>query len=115
MRRLIVALSIAILSGCAVIFPIPHDGAAFNNLVEVKIAVDKLNCKDKNWSDAFSKIEKLKVYTTLRNDPQASAVDSLEIALKKAQESKNEKFCESVVKINKARVDVITDAWRGRK
>jgi hypothetical protein len=115
MKRLLVALSIAILSGCAVIFPIPHDGAAFNNLVEVKIAVDKLNCTDKNWSDAFSKIEKLKVYTTLRNDPQASAVDSLEIALKKAQESKNEKFCESVVKINKARVDVITDAWRGRK
>jgi hypothetical protein len=115
MKRLLVALSIAILSGCAVIFPIPHDGAAFNNLVEVKIAVDKLNCTDKNWSDAFSKIEKLKVYTTLRNDPQASAVDSLEIALKKAQESKNEKFCESVVKINKARVDVIADAWRGRK
>jgi uncharacterized protein YceK len=115
MKRLLVALSIAILSGCAVVFPIPHDGAAFNNLVEVKIAVDKLNCTDKNWSDAFSKIEKLKVYTTLRNDPQASAVDSLEIALKKAQESKNEKFCESVVKINKARVDVIADAWRGRK
>ncbi len=115
MKRLLVALSLAILSGCAVIFPIPHDGAAFNNLVEVKIAVDKLNCTDKNWSDAFSKIEKLKVYTTLRNDPQAPAVDSLEIALKKAQESKNEKFCESVVKINKARVDVITDAWRGRK
>lgn len=115
MKRLLVALSLAILSGCAVIFSIPHDGAAFNNLVEVKIAVDKLNCTDKNWSDAFSKIEKLKVYTTLRNDPQASAVDSLEIALKKAQESKNEKFCESVVKINKARVDVIADAWKGRK
>jgi hypothetical protein len=115
MKRLFLALSLVVLSGCAVIFPIPHDGAAFNNLVEVKIAVDKLNCTDKNWSDAFSKIEKLKVYTTLRNDPQASAVDSLEIALKKAQESKNEKFCESVVKINKARVDVITDAWKGRK
>ena len=115
MKRLLVALSIAILSGCAVIFPIPHDGAAFNNLVEVKIAVDKLNYTDKNWSDAFSKIEKLKVYTKLRNDPQAPAVDSLEIALKKAHESKNEKFCESIVKINKTRVDVITDAWKGRK
>jgi hypothetical protein len=115
MKRLLVALSIAILSGCAVIFPIPHDGAAFNNLVEVKVAVDKLNCTNKDWSDAFSKIEKLKVYTSLRNDPQAPAVESLETALKKAQESKNEKFCESVVKINKARVDVITDAWKGRK
>jgi uncharacterized protein YceK len=115
MKRLLLALSVVVLSGCAVIFPVPHDGAAFNNLVEVKVAVDKLNCNDKNWSDAFSKIEKLKVYTNLRGDPQASAVESLEIALKKAQESKNEKFCESVVKINKARVDVIADAWKGRK
>lgn len=114
MKRLILALAV-VLSGCAIIFPIPHDGAAFNNLVEVKIAVDKLNCTDKNWSDAFSKIQKLKVYTTLRDDPQAPAVDSLEVSLKKAYESKNEKFCESVVKINKTRVDVITDAWRGRK
>jgi hypothetical protein len=114
MKKLILILAVA-LSGCAVIFPIPHDGAAFNNLVEVKIAVDKLNCTNKDWSDAFSKIERLKVYTTLRNDPQAPAVDSLQIALKKAQESKNEKFCESIVKINKARVDVIADAWRGRK
>jgi hypothetical protein len=114
MKKLILILAVA-LSGCAVIFPKPHDGAAFNNLVEVKIAVDKLNCTNKDWSDAFSKIEKLKVYTNLRNDPQAPAVEGLETALKKAQESKNEKFCESVVKINKARVDVITDAWRGRK
>lgn len=115
MKRLILALSVVVLSGCAVIFPISHDGAAFNNLVEVKIAVDKLNCADKNWSDAFSKVEKLKVYTVLRNDPQAPSVDALEIALKKAHESKNEKFCESVVKINKTRIDVIADAWRGRK
>jgi hypothetical protein len=114
MKRLILALSL-VLSGCAVIFPIPHDGAAFNNLVEVKIAVDKLNCTDKNWSDTFSKIEKLKVYTSLRGDPQAPAVESLELALKKAQDSKNEKFCESIIKINKTRVGVITDAWKGRK
>ena len=114
MRKLLLALTV-VLSGCAVIFPVPHDGAVFNNLVEVKIAVDKLNCTDKNWTDAFSKVEKLKVYTALRNDPQASAVDSLEIALKKAHETKNEKFCESVVKINKTRIDVIADAWKGRK
>ena len=114
MRTLLLVLTL-VLSGCAVIFPVPHDGAVFNNLVEVKIAVDKLNCIDKNWTDAFSKVEKLKIYTALRNDPQAPAVDSLEIALKKAYETKNEKFCESVVKINKTRIDVIVDAWKGRK
>ena len=84
------------------------------NVVDVKIAVDKLDCKNKDWNDAFAKIERLKVYTSLRKDPQAKAVEDLESALKKAQASSNEKFCESVVKINRARVDVITDAWRGR-
>ena len=115
MKRLVLVLCLLVISGCAIIFPIPHDGAAFNNLVEVKVAVDKLNCIDKNWNDAFSKIEKLKVYTKLRDDPQAPAVESLETALKKAYDSKNEKFCESILKINKTRVDVITDAWKGRK
>ena len=113
MKSLIVAVSL-VLAGCSFVMPRPNDGAMFNNVVDVKIAVDKLDCKNKDWNDAFAKIERLKVYTSLRKHPQAKAVEDLESALKKAQESNNEKFCESVVKINRARVDVITDAWRGR-
>lgn len=113
MKLLIVAVSL-VLTGCSFVLPRPHDPSMFNNLVDVKIAVDKLDCKNKDWNDTFNKIERLKVYTSLRKDPQAKAVEDLESALKKAQASSNEKFCESVVKINRARVDVITDAWRGR-
>jgi len=113
MKALVLAVSL-VLAGCSFVMPRPHDGAMFNNVVDVKIAVDKLDCKDKDWNDAFNKIERLKVYTSLRKDPQTKAVEDLESALKKAQASTNEKFCESVVKINRARVDVITDAWRGR-
>jgi len=112
--KIIVFAATLFLAGCSFVLPRPHDGALFNNVVDVKIAVDKLDCKNKDWSDAFTKIERLKVYSTLRKDPQAKAVEDLESALKKAQASTNEKFCESVVKINRARVDVITDAWRGR-
>lgn len=113
MKIIVLGLSL-VLAGCSFVLPRPHDGAMFNNLVDVKIAVDKLDCKNKDWTDTFNKIERLKVYTSLRNDPQAKAVEDLETALKKAQSSSNEKFCDSVVRINRARVDVITDAWRGR-
>jgi hypothetical protein len=114
MKRLLVVLSIAILSGCAVIFPIPHDGAAFNNLVQVKVAVDKLNCENKDWLDAQNKITHLKVYTELRKDPQAYSVGQLGEAIEKAKQSNNKTFCESILRINKTRIDVIIDAWKGR-
>jgi hypothetical protein len=113
MKTIIVVLSLA-LAGCSFVLPRKHDPSMFDNLVEVKLAVDKLDCKNKEWNDTFYKVEKLKVYTSLRKDPQAKAVEELEVALKKAHASSNEKFCESVVKINRTRVEVITDAWRGR-
>lgn len=113
MKILVVTLSL-FLAGCSFVLPRKHDPVMFRDVVDIKIAVDKLDCKNKNWDETFAKIERLKVYTSLRKDPQAKAVEELESALKKAHVSNNEKFCESVVKINRARVDVITDAWRGR-
>lgn len=104
----------AILSGCALIFPIPHDPVMFNNLVETKIIVDKLNCDDKNWDKADISIERLKLYTTLREDPQADTVIKLQEAMTKAKESTNKTFCESVLKIQRIRIDVIVKAWGGR-
>lgn len=112
--KIIVALLFVTLSGCSFILPRPHDPSMFNNLVEVKIAVDKLNCDNKDWSDAEYKIERLKVYASLRKDPQAEALGKLQEAVVKAKNSNNKSFCESVIKINKTRINVIADAWRGR-
>jgi hypothetical protein len=112
--KIIAALLFVTLSGCSFILPRPHDSSMFNNLVEVKIAVDKLNCDDKNWTDAEYKIERLKVYASLRKDPQADAIGKLQEAVVKAKNSNNKSFCESVIKINKTRINVIADAWRGR-
>lgn len=113
MKLFAVAFSV-LLAGCSFILPIPHDGALFNNLVQVKIAIDKTNCQDKDWNQLYSKVEQLKVYASLRKDPQAKGINDLESALKKANASSNEKFCESVLKINRVRVDTVVDAWRGR-
>ena len=115
MRKFLLIL-IVLLPGCALIFPKPHDPVMFGYLVDTKIIVDKISCSDKtmDWSIADMQIDRLKIYSTLRNDPQADAVGKLQDALKKAKESVNPTFCDSVLKINRTRIDVIIDAWKGR-
>lgn len=103
-----------LLAGCSFILPIPHDPAMYDGVIKVKVALDNTSCKDKNWNDLLSKVEHLKVYTQTRNDPQSKSVAELENALDKANTSKSEAFCESVVKISRVRVDTIIDAWKGR-
>ena len=119
MKKILLLLAVLSLQGCSIamisaIWPKPHDPVMFDNVVSVKIAVDKLNCEDKNWTDAEGKIHHLKVYAELRKDPQATSIGQLEEALGKAKASNNKLFCEGVVKINKTRIDTVVDAWRGR-
>jgi hypothetical protein len=114
MKKLIAGIALVVLTGCSFIMPKPHDPVMFDRLVEVKLSVDKLNCVDRDWKTTFSKVEQLKTYATLRKDPQAQALGDLEEALKKAQASSNEKFCEGVLKLQKTRVEIITNVWRGR-
>jgi len=111
-RLLLVA--VLVLSGCAVIFPKPHDPVMFDQIVGIQIRVSKVNCSNKDWGDLFDRVHHLKVYTELREDPQAKAIGQLEEALLKAYNSKNEKFCESVLTLNKTRIAVVEDAWKGR-
>ena len=113
-------IAVLCLSGCSTLsnitslWPKPHDPVMFDNLVSTKIAVEKLNCDDKNWTDAETKLQHLKVYSELRKDPQATSIAQLQEAVTKAKESDKKLFCESILKINKTRIDVIVDAWKGR-
>jgi uncharacterized protein YceK len=116
MKKLLL-IAVIFLSGCSTItslWPKDHDPVMFNNLVSIKIEVEKLNCDDKNWTDVETKIQHLKVYTELRKDPQAISIAQLQEAISKAKASDKKLFCESILKINKTRIDVIVDAWRGR-
>jgi hypothetical protein len=114
MKKLLAGIALTFLAGCSFIMPIPHDAVMFGDLVDVKLSVEKLSCSDKDWKTTMTKVERLKVYASLRKDPQAEAVANLEDALKKANTSSNEKFCEGVLKLQKTRVEVIANAWRGR-
>jgi hypothetical protein len=119
MKKLILLSLVLCLNGCSImaisaIWPKPHDPVMFDNLVSTKIAVEKLNCDDKNWTDAETKIQHLKVYSELRKDPQATSIAQLQEAVGKAKASDKKLFCESILKINKTRIDVIVDAWKGR-
>ena len=112
-----ILIAVLCLNGCSTItalWPKDHDPVMFDNLVSTKIAVEKLSCDDKNWTDAETKIQHLKVYTELRQDPQAQSIAHLEEAIGKAKKSDNKVFCENILKINKTRIDVVVDAWKGR-
>jgi hypothetical protein len=115
MKTLLV-IPLLFLSACSFILPQPHDPVMFGNLVAVKIAMDSLVCDSDRtgWSDTTSKIHKLTVYADLRKDPQAQSLIQLQEAVGKAKDSKNKIFCESILTINRTRLDVIADAWRGR-
>ena len=112
--KLITLVVAVTLSGCAVIFPKPHDPVMFDQIVAIDVKVNQVNCSNKDWGDLLDRVHHLKVYTELRNDPQAKGVAQLEEALLKAYNSKNEKFCDSVLKLNKTRIQVVEDAWKGR-
>ncbi len=113
MKKLILVLALAV-SGCVFIFPKPHDPVMFDQIVAIDVRVNKANCTTKEWGDLLDRVHHLKVYTELRGDPQAPAIGQLEEALLKAYNSKNEKFCDSILKLNKTRIQVIEEAWKGR-
>lgn len=114
MKKLLLVLAVA-LSGCAVIFPEPHDPVMFGQAIDIKVALSKISCEDKsNWQPVLDKVETLKVYSKERGDPQSDGFVKMEEALKKAKDSKSNLFCESIVKLNRTRVDVAIDAWKGR-
>jgi hypothetical protein len=114
MKKILLSVFV-LLSGCS-LMPRSHDGAMFDDLVSVKIAIEKLDCSNRDWywNDAKDKIRRLEIYTQWRGDPQAGSISQLGITLGKAEDTKNEVFCEDLLKINKTRIEVIADAWKGR-
>lgn len=113
MKKLILIAAIA-LSGCSVIFPIAHDPVMFGDVVDVRLELNRANCQNKDWTKLYYHAERVAEYATLREDPQADSLRKLLPALDTAHKSKNEKFCESVLSVQRTRIAVVIDAWRGR-
>jgi len=115
MKNLLSLTAVLCLSACSFIFPVPHDPVEFSMLVNAKIDVDSLDCADKStWDYVIDDVNRLSVYTNLREDPQAESISQLKEALIKAKGSNNQLFCENIVKIQKTRIETIVSAWRGR-
>lgn len=122
MKKIVVSCSLLmltgctllLLAGCSVVLPRAHDPMMFGIMVDVKITLEQASCDNKDWTSLENNVHRLKVYTELRKDPQANNVSSLEDSIKKAKASNNKTFCESLMKVNKTRADVIGEAWRGR-
>jgi hypothetical protein len=115
MKNILIFPFVILLAGCSVILPKPHDSEMFGRLVDAKIAVKNLECGNAlMFQNADEYIERLKIYAELRKDPQADSIHKLQEAVKKAGETKNKVFCETILKTSKTRLDVVADAWKGR-
>lgn len=113
MRAILLAL---LLSGCSVIWPIAHDPAGAQALINVKQTLNHVECQNKEvsaWNELKYRSEYLMLYTKFRQDPQAKSAEQLNEAINKAYDG-SKAYCESTLKLNKTRLEVIEKAWRGR-
>ena len=116
--RALALLPIVLLTGCmSFILPRAHDPVMFGNLVDLKILSTSITCdnKEHGWKEVIDSINRMKVYTTYRNDPQAENIKGLHEAIGKAYSSTNPVFCKSLLNVQQKRIDVIVDAWKDRK
>lgn len=118
MKKLLLLLPAVFLTGCMTfILPRPHDPLLFSSVVDLKIQSTSVSCdnKDRGWKEMLEAINRMKIYSTYRNDPQAENIRGLYDAMVKAHTSSNPVFCKSLLNVQQKRVDVIIDAWKDRK
>ena len=102
------------LTGCSVIWPVAHDPAEAQALIQVKQSLNLVECdQPEGWKDLLKQSKFLAMYTKFREDPQAKNAEQLDEALNKAANG-SKPYCEATLKLNRTRIEVIEKAWRGR-
>ena len=102
------------LSGCSFILPRPHDPSAYQMLVDLKLETKTLSCETRNFDSYNKQLDRIVLYTTTRDDPQANNLKKLQESIVKAKETPNKKVCESIVRLADTRLDIVINAWKGR-
>lgn len=111
MKAILLAL---LLTGCKAIWPIAHDPAGAQMLIQTKLSLSMVQCdQPDNWKELLHQTRFLAMYTKFREDPQASNAEQLDEALNKAYTG-SRPYCEATLKLNRTRIEVIEKAWRGR-
>ena len=109
-------LLVLLLSGCStfkMIWPVKHDPAGAQALIQVKQTLNETNCHNLEWDDLLKQTNYLVLYTQFREDPQAKNVEQFEQAIRKARIGSTT-YCEATLKLNKTRLEIVEKAWRGR-
>ena len=121
MKRLLASLTLLLaLSGCATVetvkkyWPRAHDPVMFNNLVEISLAINDVNCEHPDWSTAQELSRKLATYTEWRRDPQAENIRGLHSHTERMSRGGSRAFCELGKKTATQRIAAARSAWETR-
>jgi hypothetical protein len=121
MKKLLTGLVVILaLSGCATVdtvkkyWPRDHDPVMFNNLVELTLAINDVNCEHPDWASAQELSRKLATYTEWRRDPQADNVKGLHNHTERMSRGGSKTFCELGKKTAIQRIMAAKSAWETR-
>lgn len=120
MKKLVLLMSIAILSGCGAIekvkeyWPRAHDPVMFEYLVKTKISIEEVNCESPDWSKAKEASNILSNYSEWRGDPQRKNIKGLYDHTVKMSNGGSKTFCELGKKTAIQRINAAKSAWEGR-
>jgi len=114
------ALALTLLSGCAAVdtvkkyWPKAHDPVMFNQLVQVDIAIEHVDCNAPNWAKVVPLSENLAKYAEWRRDPQAENIKGLHSHVERMTRGGSKTFCELGKKTASQRIAAAKSAWEGR-
>jgi len=117
MKKIISIIVLMTISGCSTVqkyWPRDHDPVAFQLLVNVDIAVERVDCERPNWTRAEHIAERLAKNTKWREDPQAENLRGLHQHAVKMSSNSNKTFCEFGKKTAQQRINAVRSAWAGR-
>jgi hypothetical protein len=120
MKKIILGLSILLLSGCSTIqevkkyWPKDHDPVMFNHLVSADISIEHQNCEQPSWDKVLPVTEQLSKYAEWRKDPQTDNLKGLHLHIERMNKGGSKMFCEIGKKTAKQRIEAAKSAWEGR-
>jgi hypothetical protein len=121
MKKIITIAILAItLSGCATVdtvkkyWPRDHDPEMFGALVDVDIAVERVNCETPNWSPSVDAATRVARLSEWRGDPQATNLKGLQAHTERMSRGGSRVFCDLGKKTAAQRIQAAKSAWEGR-
>lgn len=124
MKRILIALMLASLSGCAVVdsvqkyWPRSHDPVMFDRLVVINTDIANINCEAEDWRPEWANVQRqsklLADYTEWRNDPQQENLRGLYNHTVRMSKGGSKMFCELGKRTALSRIQAARSAWGGR-